>query len=397
MTRHLELHGSEHETPRGQGSVLAGASVIAGMTLSAMGNGLMFAFIPVRLAAEGFAPTWAGAALASLSVGGMAGCLLTGGLVRRLGHARAFMAFAAMIVVSNVTIGSAVHPVLWLLARALYGCAISGLFIVSQSWLNDAVGNAIRGRVMAIFYVCYVVGLGAGSFILRFLDVLTFAAPAVAVLFAVLSMVPVGMSRLAPPVSQPAARLDFRGAWRLSPAAVAGMMASGGLSMMVSGFAPIHATATGYTQAQVATLLFAMPIGTLIFQIPLGWISDRTDRRYVLIAAALLSAAAGVTAFLLDGSPLLVTIAIYIVWSGSGESIYSLANAHSADRAEKRNLVALSSTLLFAWSFAGFVVPAVATGLTAYYGTRSFMVAAIFTAIAFSGFVGWRVRTDSTR
>ena len=44
----------------------------------------------------------------------------------------------------------------------------------------------------------------------------------------------------------------------------------------------------------MATLLFAMPLGTLLFQIPLGWISDRTDRRYVLIAASLLVVAAGI-------------------------------------------------------------------------------------------------------
>ena len=48
------------------------------MALVAIGNGLMFAYIPVRLGAEGFAPTWAGGILTGLSAGGIAGCLLTG-------------------------------------------------------------------------------------------------------------------------------------------------------------------------------------------------------------------------------------------------------------------------------------------------------------------------------
>ena len=65
--------------------------------------------------------------------------------------------------------------------------------------------------------------------------------------------------------------------------------------------------------------MFAMPLGTLIFQIPLGWISDRTDRRYVLIAAALLVVAAGIAASRLDGSALIVLIMIYVVWSGASE------------------------------------------------------------------------------
>ena len=162
------------------------------------------------------------------------------------------------------------------------------------------------------------------------------------------------------------------------------MLAVGGLSMMIAGFAPIHATAKGFSQQEVATLMFAMPLGTLIFQIPLGWISDRTDRRYVLIAAALLVVAAGIAASRLDGSALVVLIMIYVVWSGASESIYSLSNAHANDRAGKDDLVTLSSTMLFAWSLSGFIVPAIGTVLTAAYGTQSFMYVAIAIAVACS-------------
>ena len=133
------------------------------MALIAVGNGLMFAYIPVRLGADGFAPTWAGGILTGLSAGGIAGCLLTGVLVRRIGHARAYMVLSALIVLSNAGVAAGPHPALWIAARALYGFAICAMFIVAQSWLNDAVGNAIRGRVMAVFYVSYIVGMGIGS------------------------------------------------------------------------------------------------------------------------------------------------------------------------------------------------------------------------------------------
>ena len=173
------------------------------------------------------------------------------------------------------------------------------------------------------------------------------------------------------------------------------MMAVGGLSMMIAGFAPIHATASGYTQQQVATLMFAMPLGTLLFQIPFGWISDRTDRRYVLIAASILVVLAGLAASRMDGSPLPLMIAIYMVWSGASESIYSLSSAHANDRASKDQLVTLSSTMLFAWSISGFIVPGVGTALTAVFGTAAFMTVAIVIAALFCCFVVWRVLTAS--
>lgn len=369
------------------------ASVVLSMALVAIGNGLMFAYVPVRLGSEGFAPTWAGTILTGLSAGGILGCLTTGWVVRRVGHARAYMLFSALIVLSNVALGVGTYPVLWILSRALYGFAICALFIIAQSWLNDAVANAIRGRVMAIFYVSYIVGLGVGSFLLRFIDIATTAAPLVGIAFTALSILPVGMTRLAQPPAPEAASIALGRAWRISPVGVAGMLAVGGLSMMIAGFTPIHTTESGYSQADVATLMFAMPLGTLIFQIPFGWISDRTDRRYVLIAASALVVLAGLAALRFDGATLLTIIAIYVVWSGASESIYSLSNAHANDRASKDELVHLSSSMLFAWSISGFLVPGLGTLLTAAYGTRSFMYVAIVIAAVYCAFVLWRVMT----
>jgi MFS family permease len=375
------------ERPR----IAAIASVIASMALVAIGNGLLFAYIPVRLGVEGFPPTWAGAILTGLSAGGIAGCLLTGALVRRVGHARSYMLLTALIVLANAWVAIHVDPLSWILARALYGFAICALFIVAQSWLNDAVGNAIRGRVMAIFYVAYVVGVGCGAFLLGFADIRSADAPILGIIFTALSILPVGLTKLAQPPAPEAASVALVRAWRISPVGVAGMLAVGGLSMMIAGFTPIHATAKGFSQQEVATLLSAMPIGTLIFQIPLGWISDRTDRRYVLIAASFLVAVMGLAALRFDNATLLVVTVIYVIWGGASESIYSLSSAHANDRAGKDDLVTLSSSMLFAWSVSGFVAPGIGTVLTGIYGTQSFIYVAIAVAAIFCVFVFWRM------
>ncbi len=373
--------------------LIAIASVVVSMALVAIGNGLMFAYIPVRLGAEGFDPTWAGLIVTGLSAGGLAGCILTGALVRRVGHARAFMVLSALIVLSNASVGTGTYPLLWLAARALYGFAICGLFIVAQSWLNDAVANAIRGRVMALFYVAYTAGLGVGYFLLAFVDLETAAAPLIGIAFTALSILPVGLTRLAQPPPPLSASIDLRKAWRISPVGLAAMLAVGGLSMTIIGFAPIHATASGYGQADVALLLSCIPLGTLLLQIPLGWISDRTDRRYVLIATSGLATAGGLLALGFDGGALGLLIVIYMIWDGAAETIYSLGSAHANDRAGRDDLVALSSSLLFAWSLSGFVVLGFVTALSAVAGTQAFIHVATAIAMAFLAFVTWRTAT----
>lgn len=385
----------ESRNPEGENSpaapTIAITSIILSMALVAIGNGLMFAYIPVRLGAEGFSPTWSGLIVTGLSAGGLAGCILTGPLVRRVGHARAFMVLSALIALSNTAVGAGTYPLLWLAARTLYGLAICGLFVVAQSWLNDVVGNAIRGRVMAIFYVAYIAGLGIGYYTLALVDIASAEASLIGIAFTALSILPVGLTRLRQPPPPQAASVALRRAWRISPVGLAGMLAVGGLSMSITGFAPIHATAKGYSQQDVALLLSAMPLGTLLLQIPFGWISDRTDRRFVLVAASLLAVISGLLAVGFDGSTLAILVVIYIFWDGASETIYSLASAHANDRAGKDDLVALSSSLLFAWSFSGFVVPGIVTALTAVYGTQSFMYVAIAIATAYAGFVAWRI------
>ena len=109
------------------------------------------------------------------------------------------------------------------------------------------------------------------------------------------------------------------------------------------------------------------------------------------VAAAILVVIAGAAASRFDGGPLLLMIAIYLVWSGASESIYSLSSAHANDRASKEELVRLSGTMLFLWSVSGFLVPGIGTALTAVFGTASFILVAIVIAALFCAFTIWRV------
>jgi MFS family permease len=377
-------------------SILAIASVILSMGLVSIGNGLMFSYIPIRLSADGYDPAWAGSILSGMSFGSLAGCLLTNRIVRRVSHARAYMVFTALIILSNMTLAMQVDPALWLAARIGYGFAIAALFIISQSWLNDVVENRIRGRVMAIFYITYIMGLGTGSLVLTFLDIAANLPPLVSVLLATLSILPIGLTTLPLPEPPTPGTISFRRAWAISPVGLASMLAVGGMSMLAGGFTPIHLSASGYSKDEVALLMFAMPVGTLLVQLPAGWISDRMDRRIVLAGCAILSAVSAAICGVFDGASLLLLAAMFILWDGATESVYSIGNAHAGDKAKKEEMVELSATMLFAWSVSGFLVPGIATALTTRFGTIAYFPLAITIALIFAAFVIWRIMTTET-
>lgn len=370
---------------------LAVASIVLSMGLLAVGNGLMFAYVPVKLAAEGFAPWVAGSVITAVAAGGFGGCLLTGPLVRRVGHARVFATLAALVNLSVLAIALGTEPLLWIASRALYGFSAAGLFIVSQSWLNDACENEWRGKVIAVFYMTYVLAIGAGSFLLRAVSLDTLQAPLIGIFFSTLAILPVGLTRLRTPPPPEAVSVALRAVWRISPVGLVGLFTVGGLTMLVQGFTPVYAAAEAYAKDDIALLMFLMQFGMIAVQYPLGALSDRIDRRYVLIAASMIVVLGALTASQSGGASLVWLILVFAVWSGATESIYAVANAHANDRAEPQYYVSLSSTLLIAWSASAFVLPALATALTQVVGPRAFMYVAIAAAALYGLFVAYRM------
>lgn len=376
---------------RAPSPLLSIASIITSMSLMALGTGVMLAFIPFTLVRAGF-PSWvAGSAITAIAAGGIAGCLTAGPLIRRVGHARVFACFSGLVVLSGAMVALGTDPAMWIVARFLYGIAANGNFIVAQSWLNHSADNSWRGRAMSVFYMAYVVGLGVGSLVFGWLPDDGARAPVVAVIFAALGILPIGLTRLPNPPPPERTSVDFAAAWKISPVGMVGIAASGGLSMLVQGFTPIYVAAKGFGQDEIAWLMFLMQLGMLGIQLPLGALSDRVDRRYVLLLACGIIVASAFVAIVNPIAALIVLVPVFAIWSGATETIYSVAHAHANDRANSDDFVTLAATMLIVWSAAAFVLPAIATAATPMFGPKTFMYIVVVVALGFAVFVGLRV------
>lgn len=374
------------------GPLLAVSSIIISMSIVAVSSGLMFAWLPVRLASLDFAPWVAGSMIMAMTFGGIIGCLATGPVVSRCGHARAFSVMAGLEIIGFLVIGLFPEPAVWLAARILYGFAVTGLFIIAQSWLNDATENAWRGRVIAIFFTSYVMCIGFGSLILRFAPLEGATVPILCAVIVTLGIFPTAFTRLPAPGPPESIKVAFRAVWQISPVGLTGLFCVGGLTMLIQGFAPIYATSIGYSKEQVGLLLFLMQFGMLAIQMPLGMWSDRTDRRRILLLASALVCLLAVTTLSLSDPAFWLIVILFGIWAGATESIYSIASAHANDRADPQYYVSLSSTLLIAWSISGFIIPSIATALTPVFGPRFFMVLAAVLAGFYGLFVLMRLR-----
>ena len=328
----------------------------------------------------------------ALAFGGLIGCVVGGPLIRRVGHARLFACSMAVVIIAAVLIAADLPPVWWIFARGLYGAASNVNFIIAQSWLNHAASNEWRGRAMSFFYMAFVLGLGVGAWVFGQIPTDGNLAPLAVVFVTALSILPIGLTRLPNPPPPASVSVNIPMAWRISPVGLVGVLASGGLSMVIQGFTPIYAATNHVAQKDIALMVLVMQTGLLFVQYPLGMLSDRIDRRFVLLITCGLIVAAGVAALFVSFSTLILLMLVFLVFGGSVETVYSVANAHSNDRADPGDFVPLSSTLLVAWSTAATIVPLGVTLATPVFGQHTFIYAVMLVAVAYGAYVVWRLR-----
>ena len=62
--------------------------------------------------------------------------LRCGPIIERVGHIRAYAAFAGMVVAATAAMPLLLGPLSWLVLRAVVGFGCARLFITTESWLN---------------------------------------------------------------------------------------------------------------------------------------------------------------------------------------------------------------------------------------------------------------------
>ena len=174
-------------------------SVISGMMAMAVGIGMMAVFTPTVLGAAGFGTELIGMVVTANAMGMFFSCFAGGWLIRRVGHIRAFSCYASLVVLMMLALSQVALLPLWLGLRFITGFCTNSVFMVAQSWLNEAAPADKRGRIMSFFYVSYTVSLGGGAFLLTRIDVSGSLPYLVAAACCCLAIIPVSTTLLASP------------------------------------------------------------------------------------------------------------------------------------------------------------------------------------------------------
>lgn len=302
------------------------------------------------------------------------GCWWAPRLMGDVGHSRAFAAFTAMGAIGLLSHMLVVDPMAWAVMRVASGICVAGCFTVIEAWLQAKVTNETRGRTMGVYRL---VDLGASlgaQLVISVLEPASYVSYNLLALLCCASLLPLTLTRVTPPKTPAKLRLKPLWALRLSPLAVGGVVVAGitGASFRMVG--PLYAAEVGLRVDQIALFLAAFVAGGAVAQYPLGWLADKFDRRWVLIALSIAAMGTCATTVAASTGGTGMIMAASALFGFATFPIFSVAAAHAHDFATNDQRVELSAALMFFFALGAIASPITSSTLIEAYGPPALFV-----------------------
>ena len=348
-------------------------ALLLGVTILALGNGLHGSLVGIRAAAENFDTTTTGFIMSGYSLGLILSAYLTPRLVTYVGHIRVFAAFASIVSTVVLLIPLWVDPLFWFAMRFIAGVCTSGLYIVAESWLNEAATNKTRGKLLSIYMTLTFAAMGCGQFLLNITDESGFARFIAVSALVSLALVPISLLRSEPPNIESVRGVSVVDIYRASPLAAVAVFANGlGQSAFFS-MGAVFGITLGLSLPYISLMMALPPVGVILSQYPIGVLSDRYDRRSVLTVLSFLAAALAAAAVpAAQLSPFLL-IGIVTAFGLVALPIYSLVVAYANDHLSKDQMLGASSKLILLYGIGAILGPLLAGEFMRQIGSGGFM------------------------
>ncbi len=383
----------EHPHPTVRGG-LALWTLFLGFTVLMIGNGLNLAVLGVRMVDEGFDVRASGAVMACYFAGFLLGPVLVVRWLSNVGHIRVFASLASLASCVVLVHFVWVNPVSWGLLRFVFGFCMAGLYVVVESWLNDASTPSTRGRTLAVYMIASMGGLGLGQLLIATGDPSEVTLFVVASILVSMSFVPIALAATteAPPV-RVSPTMKMREFFRTAPTGMVGIFFVGASHGILFGLSAVYATRAGFGSGMTAAFLALPSLGALVFQWPLGWASDRLPRRGVIFVVALASAAITVLlAVMPEGN--VVVLPVMLVLGGLSFSLYSLLLSHTLDRSAPGTAMGASGASLRVNGTGAVLGPVIAGVIMSTFGETSFFWCLVVTHGLVAAYVAYRLVTE---
>ncbi len=352
------------------------------------GSGFVSSLVGVRLEAGGSNAPTLGFVATAYFAGLTIGSLRVLPIIRRVGHIRTFAAAVSLLSASTLSYTLYENALFWAGLRLLDGLCVAGVFVCLESWLNTRADSATRGTILAAYMIALYAGQAAGQFLLN-LNADPSVPFIVSSLLISLSVLPIALTRLEGPPIPEQATLSSRALFHASPLGIVGVGATGLLLGAFYALGAVYARRLGFSVSDTALFMSVVIAGGVALQWPIGWLSDRIDRRRVIVGTFAGAGAVGAALSLIASTGPVVML-FGAAFGGLAFALYPLCVAHTNDHLAAEQRVGASGGLVLIYSIGAAAGPMGGGILMMLWGPGGLFA---FTAICAAGacvFGVWR-------
>ncbi|MES2434683.1 MAG: MFS transporter [Pseudomonadota bacterium] len=364
--------------------------LLLGVMLLMVGNGVQGSLLGIRGALEGFSTFELSIVMSAYFLGFLGGSRMAPEMIRRVGHVRVFSALGSMISAVLVLYPLMLDWQAWAVMRVLIGFCFSGIYVTAESWLNNTASNETRGQALSAYMIVQMLGIIASQGLLAMGDPSGFGLFIIPSVLVSLAFMPILLADTPAPTFATIKRMSFAKLFRTSPLGCAGMLLTGGVFAAMFGMASVYGAMSAMTIGQIAIFVAAMYVGGLVLQYPVGWLSDRADRRVLILW---MSAAGAVVMAVAAAVPLPFALEVLVaaLLGGIINPLYSLLIAHTNDYLSKEDMPGASAGLIFLNGFGAIFGPLLAGWLMSAIGPKGYflIIGGFFAALA--GYAAYRM------
>ena len=345
-----------------------------GFAIISLAHGLQGTLIGVRAVFEGFSFISTGFVIAGYYVGYLSGSIIIPILLKRVGHIRVFAALASLASIAILLHSVFLQSYMWFFIRILSGISLAGIYVIMESWLNDKSTNETRGKILSIYMIITFSFIGMGQLLLNLSD------PAQVDLFILVSillsfaLLPILLSNTEAPNTSNPKNISIKELYIISPFGFIGAFFTGLAHSAILGYGAVFAAAKGLGLFEISIFMLIVSSFGALFQWPVGYISDKVDRRIVLVGVTFI--ASGLSLFIVASSyiSLVIFFILLAIYAGMSLPMYSLTIAHTNDFLQQNEIVGASATISILVGVGSICGPIIASFFMSIIGPDGFFI-----------------------
>lgn len=323
-----------------------------------LGNGLINVLVPIKMGLEGIAPDTIGFVLSLYFVGLLIGAMISTKLIKRAGHIRMFAGCVALAALCILVCSFWESTVAFALLRVFLGFCNACAFTAMESWLSGSSNSKTRGKVLAIYNAVVLAGLFGGQF---FMNVSSPQDPSLFVIGGMLfcaALIPIVLSSHAGPQVADTEIMRIKTVFKRSPLGLICCLVSGVIYSALFNLLPVFGQGYGIAEFPLSLYIGAAIFGAFILQFPIGYLSDRFDRRRVLLGMLLVSALCDLLVIVFAQHGLFIGMHIATaVTAGIIACTYPFSISETFDKLEQHEMVSAMGCLILAFAIGGIIGP----------------------------------------